>query len=97
MQFNKNRIQWNTKKTMVIAMLFSFLSISAWAQDTQVSKETTDAAMEEMDLSLSDLLNIKVVTASKREQKISDAPAMIYVITKKDIKQLVSILKLTNK
>lgn len=37
-------------------------------------------------LSLADILNIDVITVSKKEQKSSDAPAMIYVVTENNIK-----------
>lgn len=37
------------------------------------------------EMSLEDLLNVEVTTAGKQEQKISDIPASILVITKKDI------------
>lgn len=38
-----------------------------------------------LDLSLEDLMKIKVVTASQTEQKVSDAPATIYVVTEEQI------------
>ena len=38
------------------------------------------------ELDLEDLLNTTVITASKREQKLSEAPNAIYVITAEDIK-----------
>lgn len=46
-----------------------------------------EASGENVDLSLSDLLNVKVVVASKTEENISDAPGVISVITKNDIKR----------
>lgn len=39
------------------------------------------------ELSLEDLLEIEVVTAAKKAQKISQAPAAMYVITDEDIRQ----------
>ena len=37
--------------------------------------------------SLEDLMNIEVTTVSKKEQKLSQAPAAIYVITQEDIRR----------
>jgi len=39
------------------------------------------------DASLEDLMNIEVTTVSKKEQKLSQAPAAIYVITREDIRR----------
>ncbi|RYZ93450.1 MAG: hypothetical protein EOP06_00885 [Proteobacteria bacterium] len=39
------------------------------------------------DLSLGALLDLKVVSASKRPQKLSDAPATMYVVTEDDIRR----------
>ncbi len=39
------------------------------------------------DASLEDLMNIEVTTVSKKEQKLSQAPAAIYVITQEDIRR----------
>ncbi|MFC2140174.1 TonB-dependent receptor plug domain-containing protein [Candidatus Auribacterota bacterium] len=41
-----------------------------------------------LNMSLKDLLSIKVVTASRKAQKISEAPAALSVVTAEDIKQL---------
>jgi len=42
---------------------------------------------DEQDLSLADLLNIKVVTASKSEEPIDEAPNVMYVITHDEIRR----------
>jgi len=39
------------------------------------------------DASLEDLMNIEVTTVSKKDQKLSQAPAAIYVITQEDIRR----------
>jgi len=39
------------------------------------------------ELDLEDLLNIEVISASKREQRITDSPNAIFVITAEDIKR----------
>src|SRR5881394_2688458 len=38
-------------------------------------------------ISLEDLMNLKVTSVSKREQKLADAPAAIYAITQEDIRR----------
>jgi iron complex outermembrane receptor protein len=38
-------------------------------------------------ISLEDLMNLKVTSVSKREQKLADAPAAIFVITQEDIRR----------
>lgn len=48
-----------------------------------LAQESNDALQG---LSLADILNIDVITVSKKEQKSSDAPAMIYVVTENNIK-----------
>lgn len=47
----------------------------------------TDSTSSLMDMNLNDLLNIEVTTVSKSAEKISDAPGVISVITKDDIKR----------
>lgn len=60
--------------------LLVFLKISITAQDT------TDAS-QLFDLSLEELLNVKVVTSAKSEQKAKEASAMVVVITRKMIQE----------
>ncbi len=59
-----------------LAFLLSLISASLMGQDTTL-----------YGLSLEELWNVNVVSASNREQKLSEAPATIYVITEEDIKQ----------
>ena len=49
--------------------------------------KTVHASDEYYDLTLEDLMSIEVDTVSKKNQKVSDAPAMVYVITAKEIKE----------
>jgi outer membrane receptor for ferrienterochelin and colicins len=53
---------------------------------TAVTMNAQEKKLE--DLSLEDLLNVSVVTASKTAEKSSDAPAVISVVTSKDIELL---------
>ncbi|MBL4654888.1 MAG: TonB-dependent receptor [Bacteroidia bacterium] len=51
-------------------------------------KEEGEAPEEEIhEMSLEDLLDIQVVSASRKSQKISEAPAIIDVISEKDIRE----------
>jgi outer membrane receptor for ferrienterochelin and colicin len=46
----------------------------------------TDAGVKDLfSISLEDLLNVGIVSASKKKQSVSDAPAMAYVFTKEQI------------
>src|SRR5689334_7951954 len=51
------------------------------------SAGTEPAGGDDLQLSLSDLFNIKVVTASKAEESIDDAPNVMYVITQEQIRR----------
>lgn len=67
----------STSKISIVFSLFLFLS---WIQ--LPAQEMEDL----MDMSLDDLLNLEVTTASKKAEKISDAPGIITVITAKELK-----------
>lgn len=72
------------KVIFIFTLVFSFLCVCVFVQGkNSEQKEFQD--FEE--LSLEDLLEIEVVTAAKKVQKISEAPAAMYVITEEDIKQ----------
>lgn len=49
--------------------------------------EDAAAGGGDLQLSLSDLLDIKVVTASKAEESLDDAPNIMYVITREQIRR----------
>jgi iron complex outermembrane receptor protein len=49
---------------------------------------TVHAAEVENELSLQDMLNVTIETASKRKQSISDAPSIVSVLSRKDIEKL---------
>ena len=63
--------------SLLIIIIFSLSSALARAEDFKDFAE----------LDLEELLNTTVISASKREQKLSEAPNAIYVITKEDIKR----------
>ena len=54
------------------------MAIPSWAQE----KQSGLAA-----LSMEDLMNIQVTSASKKQQKLSDVPSAIFVITQEDIRR----------
>jgi iron complex outermembrane receptor protein len=72
------------RQIFIFALVFSSLCFNVFAQGENTGqKEFRDF----QELSLEDLLEIEVVTAAKKVQKISEAPAAMYVITDEDIRQ----------
>jgi outer membrane receptor for ferrienterochelin and colicins len=64
--------------------LLEVKKVSEFQFDIYVSK------VEFLKLTLDELLNIKVITASKSEEKLSDAAAVISIVTAEDIKMYAS-------
>src|SRR5207247_2421742 len=56
------------------------LSLAGAAAGQKPARDLTEASLEE-------LMNIEVTTVSKKEQKLAQAPAAIYVITHEDIRR----------
>lgn len=53
---------------------------------TSIAQRKNDAGVKDLfSISLEDLLNVGIVSASKKKQSVSDAPAMAYVFTKEQI------------
>lgn len=67
------------KNKIFIVFIFIFLTYSYGQEEKQI---------DYFELSLEELLNINVITASKNEESISQAAAVIDVITKKHIEEL---------
>jgi iron complex outermembrane recepter protein len=66
-----------TIRFLIILALFGLVNISA-----------TDAKEFDLEnLTLEQLMDIEIISVSKKEQKISEAPAAIYVITQEDIRR----------
>src|SRR2546423_15566078 len=63
----------------------TFLSFIPFLLRAQI--DTSDNAAKFSQLSFEDLMNISISTASKKIEKVSEAPATVYVITQEDIKQ----------
>jgi len=68
-------LNYGYKKSLLSALCIACISQNLYAEDDDVGL-----------ISLEDLLNIEVTTASKSAQKISDAPATIYAFSRTQIK-----------
>jgi outer membrane receptor for ferrienterochelin and colicin len=55
------------------------------AVSTFFAQAQQSATKQLEDLSLEDLLNVEIVSASKKAEKLSDAPATVIVLTSQDI------------
>jgi iron complex outermembrane receptor protein len=56
------------------------LSLAGGAKGQKTARDLTEASLE-------DLMNIEVTTVSKKEQKLSQTPAAVFVITQEDIRR----------
>ncbi len=66
-------------RSFLLALLSTLIMVNnLWAADT---------ALDYMELSLEELINIEVVSASKKAQRLSDTDAAVYVITQEDLKR----------
>src|SRR3954470_18346123 len=63
------------KRVLGVVLAGTLLCGRVWAQDFP----------DVTAISLEDLMNLRVTSVSKREQKLADAPAAIFVITQEDI------------
>lgn len=70
----------------VIYLLFLFLPLCLQAQDTLFKSSVQDVmSLKPLDHSMLNLLNTEVVSASNSAEKLSEAPASIIVLTKKQL------------
>lgn len=91
----RERHRFPFKCVFKYAVLFVFVSIICqWGSSpfhnvyAANPPDEDDLKMEDVvDMSLDELLNVKVVSATRKSQKISEAPAIISVITSKQIRQ----------
>lgn len=75
---------------VLLAVSLPFLAVAAPAQTPQATTKSSPQAGSQSDLSqvsLEDLMNIKVTSVSKTDQKMSQAAAAIFVITGEDIRR----------
>ncbi len=69
-------------KRVICSLLLASVTTVCWARDfAQAQKRPRDLT----ELGLEELMNIEVTSVSKREQRLSEAAAAIYVITQEDI------------
>ena len=64
----------------VALVILLVLPVSAAPDGHKPARDLTEASLE-------DLMNIEVTTVSKKEQKLSQAPAAVFVITQEDIRR----------
>lgn len=72
-------------KSIILIYLFLCLAFSVFGQ-TSTTPSTDEQILDMFDVSLEDVMNVVMVSASKKAQSALDAPATAYVITKEDIK-----------
>jgi outer membrane cobalamin receptor len=80
---DKIKIKTLKNKHILILCYLFFISFTAISQ-----KKDTINVLKLTELSFDELLNMEVFTASKKSQKISEAPAIISVITRQDIEKM---------
>jgi outer membrane receptor for ferrienterochelin and colicin len=73
-----------SRQIFVLTLLLMFIFIVS----TALAEEQIDYGDDYLSLSLQELLNTKVITSTKTAQKTSEAPAIISVITAKEIRQM---------
>jgi outer membrane receptor for ferrienterochelin and colicins len=71
--------------TRMLTMVFSVVVFAGGVPQALFSQEQTESAKKLSELSLSDLLNMQVITASKQSESSADAPGIISVLTKDDL------------
>ncbi|HVO73604.1 MAG TPA: TonB-dependent receptor [Ignavibacteriaceae bacterium] len=75
-------INWKSKIAVIFLIILSAIgfSVEIYAQNDSETKDFSE-------MSLEDLLNMDVTTVSKSEEKQSDAPGIISVLTKDDLRR----------
>ncbi len=75
------KIERSLSTMIMLLMLWSY----SFAQEGTLEAKVTDESQDLYEMSLEDLLNIEITTASKNAEKQSDAPGIISVLTKDEI------------
>ena len=73
-------------QVLFLALWFG-LSISLSVCTATAAEDEFEFSTELIELSIEDLINVKVTSVSKKPQKILEAPAAIFVITQEDIRR----------
>lgn len=81
-RFRRKPSEFATRGILLPACLASLLVVSLTVP-TAAQNQSSDLS----DLSVEDLMNVEVTSVSKKEQKISQTAAAIYVITQEDIRR----------
>ena len=83
-----DRLKWQFCVAFVLGWIFSAGSVRAQnAPPTSKSSAQTASPNDLSQVSLEDLMNIKVTSVSKTDQKLSQAAAAVFVITDDDIRR----------
>lgn len=69
-----------TIRILVAALLIMIPTDRAWAQPTPPPQDLAHATLE-------DLLNIRITSANRKEQRAEDVPAAVYVLTQDEIRR----------
>ena len=69
----------------IMLCLLAVLPVTATCWSAQISQNSSGHDLSQ--LSIEDLMNIQVTSVSKKEQKLSQAAAAIFVITQEDIRR----------
>jgi len=80
---------------MIVLLLPAIFIVSLLAMMTNLALADSDSGYHDlpplpeylMDMSLEQLMDIKVTSVSKRPQKISEAAAAVFVITREELRQ----------
>jgi len=65
-----------------------FLVVTAFSVPSALATSSEDEYLEKlMSMDLTDLINVEITVASKKTEKISEAPGVISVVTAKDIER----------
>jgi len=69
----------------ILLVSFAITGIHAWAYEA--SENEANLKSDLLQLSIEELMNIEVISASKRKQKLTETPAAVFVITGDDIRR----------
>ena len=70
----------NVSSIIKFVSILSLLLVSSWQQTWAEESGDFD------DFSIEDLMNVEVISVSKKAQKLSDSPAAVFVITREDVR-----------
>ena len=78
----------NARRRLVFVLLLALgLARAGFAQPAEPAPPAQQGSVDLGSLSLADLMNIEITSASRKEQRAADVPAAVYVITRDDIRR----------